>query len=324
MHQIVFPERGRAVCVERPTDASPLSPDELAGPTCASVISPGTELGMQFDAADGFPHHPGYGAVFTATRLGATVDDITPGTRLFCIGPHASQQRCRRDAVVPIPPGLDATTAVLVRLLGIAWARLSLSAVRPPAPVLITGLGPVGHLAARLAALWTHPVLAVDPDTQRRGLLAGHPGIECAAAVPVDDPAWQDRPALALECSGSEAALHDCCRLVRRGSEVVVCGVPWRSRGERTLRDVMWKVFWRHLVLRGGWEWELPWLPDPSFPTCYRDNIAAGLAWLASGRIDLTGLAATVAPQDCQALYDDLTAGRTQHLYHVYNWSASD
>lgn len=82
-------------------------------------------------------------------------------------------------------------------------------------------------------------------------------------------------------------------------------------------------MFWRHLRLRGGWEWELPWLPDPAHPTCYRDHIAAGLAWLADGRLDLTGLVATVAPEACQALYERLHAGRSQRLYHVYDWSAS-
>ncbi len=59
MRQIVFPRRGQAVCVQQPGDERPLAPDEISGSTCTSVISPGTELGMQFDAADDFPHHPG-------------------------------------------------------------------------------------------------------------------------------------------------------------------------------------------------------------------------------------------------------------------------
>jgi hypothetical protein len=100
---------------------------------------------------------------------------------------------------------------------------------------------------------------------------------------------------------------------------VFVVGVPWTSSG-LDAREIVWKVFWRYLHLRSGWEWELPWRQAEFRHGSYRDNCAAILNRLADGSLDVTGLYRTASPSDCGAVYQDLLAGRTEALSTVFAW----
>ncbi len=317
MRQIVFPAPERAELLERPA-AAPGARD-VAGPTLASVVSAGTELGMQYRAATGHPHEPGYGAVFEVREVGGDVADLAAGDRVFCIGKHASWQCVPADEVVAVPRGLAPEAAVLARMAAIGWSCLTRTAARPPGVVLVTGLGAVGHFAARLFAGAGYTVLAVDPDPARRALLGRFCACPVLRRVPVNDPAWQDRVEAAIECAGRERAVYDACCLVRKGGEVFLVGVPWTGDGAPA-RDILWKVFWRYLHLRSGWEWEIPWHATAFRAGSYRENCAAILRQLADGTLRVAGLYRTARPRECQAAYQALLHGRTDALCTVFDW----
>ncbi len=317
----------QAALVEEERDPTPLGPREVAGPTIASLVSPGTELAC-FQGQDayagppGFPRSTGYAAVFRVEAAGAEVTGVRPGDLAFAQTNHRSCQRTTADRIVRVPDGLDAARATIARMMGIGMTTLTTTEARPPAVVLVTGLGIVGNCAAQVFRLCGYRVVAVDPSEPRREL-ARRCGVEdVRPAVPLDDPAVAGRVSLALECSGHEAAVLDGCKAVRRRGEVVLCGVPWIRRTDRTAHELLAEVFHRYVTLRSGWEWEIP--PDE---TAFRsgsrkENFAAALDWLADGRIATDGLFEVRRPQEAPAAYRDLLKGRTDALTVLFDWSA--
>jgi threonine dehydrogenase-like Zn-dependent dehydrogenase len=318
--QIGITEPEHAVLKKVPFDNSALREDEVAGPTLSSVISTGTELGLQYHAADGFPHWPGYGAVFEVTESGPDVPGAVRGSRLFCIGKHASYQRCRIGDTVKVPKGLDPIPAVLTRMSGIGWSAVTTTRARPPARVLVIGLGMVGHMAARIFTLCGYRVGAVDPDSCRRKLLK-----DCTEklfeSVPVGNPDWQDQTELALDCSGHEEAVYQACCLVKPGGEVAVAGVPWRPRTQRLSRDLIWKIFWRYIQLRSGWEWEVPWQFEPFRRGSFRQNCEQTMTWMQARILDINDRYQIEDPRNCQAVYQKLGSQQSDILSLIYGWS---
>lgn len=297
---------------------APLGAQEVAGETVASLLSPGTELACLARPCDR-PWIPGYAAVFRVREVGAGVTGLAVGDLAFCQGNHVPWQRHHLDNVIALPAGLDPAVAVFTRLMGVSWSTLTGTAARPADAVLITGLGPVGNLAAQIFRAAGYTVAAVDPDPARRALAATHgiPGSEAPPSPPGDG--FQ----LAVECSGHEQAALDCCRLVRKGGEVALVGVPWAKRApDLAAFDLLHAVFHRYVVLRSGWEWDVPNLPREFTIGSRRANLAAGLRWLAEGRVRVDGLASRHRPGDCATVYGDLAARRAPAPTAVFDWAA--
>ena len=322
---VTFTAAEKAELLALPADGKPLEPAEVTGRTLVSLISPGTELGGQYLGSK-FPAQPGYAAVFEVEAVGAEVKDLKAGDLVFCTGPmgiggHRSRQRCKREAAIPVPEGLSPETAVHARLMNVTMSTLTTTAARPPDKVLVTGLGPVGHLGAQIFQSCGYGVMGVDPVESRRRL-ATEKGIgDVRAAVPLEDRAALADIALALECSAHEQAILDCCRAVRKRGEVVLVGVPRQRRTELYAFDIVQTVFQRYVVLRSGWEWEVS-----RYATDFRvgsvfGNLAAALAWLAEGRVNVEGLYAVADPKDCQQVYQDLLHQRAAALSVVFSWS---
>ena len=108
--------------------------------------------------------------------------------------------------------------------MGVTMTTLQTTLARPPAQVLVTGLGPVGHLCAVFAA-YGYDVLAVDPVSARRqwAIQAGLPRVLKKSTH--DDPSIACRIDLHIECSGHEAAL-DGCKVVKKKGEIALVGAP--------------------------------------------------------------------------------------------------
>jgi threonine dehydrogenase-like Zn-dependent dehydrogenase len=304
MRAIAFTGSGRAELVDWPWDPAPARADELVGRTLVTLASPGTELnGYLAERAE--PALSGYAAIIEVEQVGSDVRDVRPGERVFCMASHASRARCSRAAAVPVPAGLDPAIAVFCRLMGVGWSTLSTAAARPPERVLVTGLGPVGNLAAQVFAAAGYEVTAVDPVHARRELAIQHGLWDVRAAA---EPDLADRLALAVECSGHERAVLDCCRVVRRGGEVALVGVPWRKRTDLAAFDLLHAVFHRYVHLRSGWEWEVPFAPADFRNGSIIGNWAGALRWLADGRVQVGGLASMVPPEDAQRAWQEMLA----------------
>lgn len=296
-------------------------PGEVVGRTICSLISPGTELNSGY-LGERFPTGTGYSAVFEITACGPDVTDLEPGRRAFCLGGHQSHQRQRRENVVPLPDGLDSLAAPFARFLGISMTTLTTTAARPPEPMIVTGLGLVGNMATQVFRVAGYRVGGVDPDPRRRALARQTGCADVFEAVPVGDPAWQDRVGLVLDCSGHESPIIEGARIVRKRGEVVLLGTPWQRRTERLCHELTWEIFHRYAVIRSGWEWELPRHPREFVPNSIYGNYVAALGWLADGRVSTDGLAEPCDPGDCQRAYQNLLHQRAETLSYRFDWPA--
>ena len=317
-HAVSFTAVETAELVEVPREETPLGPTEVAGRTLTSLISPGTELAGY--RSDPFPRMTGYAAVFRVDKVGRDVRAVHPSDRVFCMGPHRSFQRADEADVTPLPTGLAPETAVFARLMGVSMTTLATTTARPPARVVVTGLGPVGYLAAQIFAACGYEVLACDPVAARRGVARAAGIGRVTAAPPLDDPLWAGQTALVVECSGHEQAVVDGCHLVQKRGEVVLVGVPWQRRTALTAHDVLHAVFHRYVVLRSGWEWELPLRPTEFHDGSIWGHMAAALRWLAEGRIRVEGAYGVMSPRDCQAAYQALAHRPGTDLTIVFDW----
>ena len=163
--RIVFTAPERAELLPQEADKAPLAPDQVEGRTVATLVSPGTELAIYrgLHRQTRFPFGPGYAAAFQVTAVGREVTQFSPGDLALCMGGHCSQQRVAAGQAWLVPPGLAPQTAVFARIMGVSMTTLSTTTARPPATVLVTGLGPVGCLAAQVFRSCGYEVVAVDP-----------------------------------------------------------------------------------------------------------------------------------------------------------------
>lgn len=312
--------RNQVELVSEVRDPTPLSAQEVAGPTITTLLSPGTELAC-LDREFTSRWTPGYAAVFRIAECGSEVTGLQAGQLVLAMGNHRSWQRLHQSQVIPLPAGLDPNVAVFARLMNVSWSTLVTTTARPPDPVLVTGLGPVGNLAAQILRASGYTVSAVDPDAGRRALATSH-GIQVNDALP-SAPAQGDGGgySLVVECSGHEGAVLDACRAVRKRGEVVLVGVPWMARApDLTAHALLHEVFHRYIVLRSGWEWEVPYEARDFTIGSLRANLAAGMRWLAEGRIITTGLASVHAPETAPQIYADLIARKAPAPTAIFRW----
>jgi threonine dehydrogenase-like Zn-dependent dehydrogenase len=263
----------------------------------------------------------GYASVFRVAETGTDVKDVQAGDLRFNMGPHRSYQQADAAWTVPVPQGLAPEKAVLARLAGVSMTTLMTTAARPGERVVVMGLGSVGHLAAKVFLSCGYEVYGCDPDERRRKALEGS-GARGSCADPLADaPSLKGTVALVLECSGTEPGALTGCRLVRKRGEVVLIGLPWKRYTDLSAHEVFHAVFHNYVVLRSGWEWEIPLHASDFRPHSIYGNSATALRWLAEGRIAVDGLCALAAPRDGQAVYQDILHRRRPELFTIFDWS---
>ncbi len=321
IHQILFVDTKCAELTELVADSSPLGEDEVSGRTLYSLISTGTELaGYQglWGWTD-FPAHPGYSAVFEVEAVGDAVGDIAPGDLAFCMGNHRSRQRVSRNEYLPLPPGLAPAKAPFARIMGVSMTTLTTTNARPPAKVMVMGLGLVGHLAAKIFVRCGYDVIGVDPDEGRRRLASATGIARVEATAPLDDESVVQKVALVLECSGHEQAFLDALNVVRKRGEVVQVATPWRQFTDIPAHKIQHAIFHNYPVVRSGWEWEMPKTPEDFRSGSIWGNLDGALNWLAEGSVDVEGVYAAAAPSDAQQVYQALLSKKEEKLAVLFD-----
>lgn len=325
--EIIIP--ARQTFTLQPYDDLPLQRGEIRGRTLCTLISQGTEIGWA--NGDTFPIRPGYAAVFEVEEIGEGVPGVKRGERRFAMGYHRSTQTHAAKDTLRLPEGMKPETAVIARLMGVSMTTLMTTKARPGDRVIITGAGPVGFLAAHLFRIGGYRVTVVDPDALRRRQLEQSGIVDTRAAMPLDDPNLQGRVALVVDCSGHEGAVLEACNIVRRMGEVVLVGVPWRKHTDLTAHDITNAVFFKHVTLRSGWEWELP-MHDRSFlweellegynnsPHSIFSGFSNALEWLSEGSIPLDGLVYHATPENPERLYADIMARHIDEPFIAFDW----
>ncbi|MFH0930995.1 MAG: zinc-binding alcohol dehydrogenase [Candidatus Zixiibacteriota bacterium] len=319
--RVSFVKRETAEIVPFTKDPAPLSARGIRGKTLATLISPGTELACYQGLLEGsvFPINPGYATVFVVKETGSEVQDIKQGDIVFCEGAHQSFQRTIREHVVPVPPGLSPFVAVFVRLMGVSMSTMVTTTARPPAPILISGLGPVGYLAAQIFTRCGYTVTACEPDIVRQKFAASA-GINVVASIPDE---WKNGGIfdLVVECSGYEGAAIEGCKVVRKRGEVVLVGVPWKRRTDIFAHELLNIIFHRYAVVRSGWEWELPRTRTEFRNGNIFENYESAMKWLAEGSVRVEGIYEKMSPACCQEAYQGLLHKTNEKLTVVFDWT---
>ena len=132
-----------------------------------------------------------------------------------------------------------------------AYEALCRAAVSGHDRVLITGLGPVGLMAAMFAkAMGGSLVVGTDPSPTRRTLAASLGAVDDAVAGTDDELAHLlgDGAEVALDCSGAGQAQLTALRHTRRWGRVALVG----EGGQLTV-DVSEVLIHRQLTVHGSW-----------------------------------------------------------------------
>ena len=164
-YAITITAREQAELLETERDARPLGPREVAGRTLATLVSAGTEVAGAYQG-ESFPRVPGYAAVFEVETVGSYVEGVRVGDHALCMGPHRSYQRVSEEQALRVPEGLTSRNAVFARIMSVSMSTLTTTTARPPAKVLVMGLGLVGHLA-RDRLTGGHPAGAAGAAARR-------------------------------------------------------------------------------------------------------------------------------------------------------------
>jgi threonine dehydrogenase-like Zn-dependent dehydrogenase len=319
MRAVAVTGHKEANLIEAPELSKPLGATEVYGRTLASLISPGTELNWAYLSKEGFPKFTGYAAVFEVTEVGAEVKDLPVGTVVFGTGSHRDDQKAERKEVAALPAGLDPAHAVFARLMGVSMSTLNTTTAHAPSRVLITGLGPVGNLAAQIFTTCGFEVTAVDPVEERR-VFAKQCGLTDVRAAIGEGTPITDKVRLHLECSGHEQAAMDGIATVGKCGEVVLMGTPWVKRTDLSAYELLRAVFHRYAVLRSGWEWQVPGQPVEFGGHSIIENFEAALKWIAEGKVKIEGLATLFAPKDAQKAYGGLLDQSLPTVAAVFDW----
>lgn len=321
MKRVVITGHQQAELMEVPNPDQPVAAANIRGRALVTLVSSGTELNHAYLAEDGFPKGVGYAAVFQVESVGDNVTNFAPGDIVFGAGNHGDTHELAAASAVKVPAGLAPEVAVFARLMGVSMTTLNNAAAHPPAKVLVTGLGPVGYLAAQVFQRCGYDVTAADPVEARCQVAreAGIADVRTSIAVEVAED-LKGRISLHVECSGHEQAVLDGCRLIRRKGECVLVGVPWRKRADIQTFDLLHAVFHNYVNLRSGWEWEIPRTEEMYRLHSIIENFRAAIRWLQEGSIKVEALASLHSPADCQQVYAKLLDQSLATPAAIFDW----
>ena len=256
MRSIAFTAHKIAELVEV-DDEVPLRPGEVRALTVVSLTSPGTELNGGY-LGDAFPKFPGYAAVAEVVETGPEVETVRPGDVVLCPGTHSDVVRCAARDTTPVPPGLLPEVAVFARLLGVGLSAVNVMSANPPSRVLVTGLGPIGNLAAQVVSACGFTVTSVDPVASRRDLAKA-----CGLSDVRADLGELGRISRTLSEHTSSAAARSrrSCPAFRL-SAASERSCWWAFHGGARLisprTHLLDAIFRRYVSVRSGWEWQVP------------------------------------------------------------------
>jgi len=241
----------------------------------------------------------GYEWVGRVTAVGAAVDTFQVGDLVHLPFHHSQAHTFRADqrtmigGLTPMQPGLEPEAAIFLALAGVALQAVHDAHIKVGDRVALFGLGAIGLLAVQLAKLngaaW---VDAVDPLPARREW-AQRLGADRAHDPNVGDVAYAIKSAspqrgadVAIEVSGSYAALNEAIRTARKAGTVVAAGF-YRGGGTPLQLGAEWHHNRITMVSSMG-VWECPHREHPLWNRGRLHEMATQL--LVSGKLNTEGL----------------------------------
>jgi threonine dehydrogenase-like Zn-dependent dehydrogenase len=188
-----------------------------------------------------------------------------------------------------IPPEMSARNAAWVEPAATALRAVELAGDLRGRTVLVTGGGPIGQLACRLAYLKApQRVLLMEPAADRAAFAHKSHATAITAGEAVDAKVTVD---VAIECSGNQSATASAMNLLAPGGTLVVVG-----SGAGTGLDAA-TILLKEIEVRGSYT--------------YTDEFDRAIDLLATGLLVVDDLTSVVTPlPDTLAAFEELRAGR--------------
>jgi threonine dehydrogenase-like Zn-dependent dehydrogenase len=187
-----------------------------------------------------------------------------------------------------IPDELGTLEAAWVEPTATALRAVELAGELAGRTVLVTGGGPIGQLACRLAHLRSPAqILLMEPAAQRARFAAD----SHAVSINADDYAQELVVDVVFECSGNAAATSTALKLLAPGGILVVVG----AGNEPALDSAT--ILLKEITVRGSY--------------IYTDEFDRAIDLLATRQIAVADLTAVVSPlPDALTAFDALRAGQ--------------
>ena len=172
-------------------------------------------------------------------------------------GGFAQYRAIRLANLVPVPDGVGIEDAAMVEPCAVAVHALAAAQLRLGDWLAIWGAGPIGLMAAQLAASQGARVVLVDIDQRKLGAARALGFGDTVNSATTDAPAairevTDGRGAdVCLEAAGVSAALAGCLAAAKPFGGVVLMGNP--AGDMRLSQDAYWQILRKQLRLTGVW-----------------------------------------------------------------------
>jgi threonine dehydrogenase-like Zn-dependent dehydrogenase len=190
-----------------------------------------------------------------------------------------------------IPDGLGTLEAAWVEPAATALRAVELAGDLAGRTVLVTGGGPIGQLACRLAHLRSPAQILLMEPAGERARFATDSHASLLAADAAEDYAHGPGVDVVLECSGSAAATSNALKLLRPGGILVVVGAgPGPGLDSAT-------ILLKEITVRGSY--------------IYTDEFDRAIHLLSTQQIRVSDLTTVISPlADALTAFDALRSGQ--------------
>jgi len=337
IRQVVVTGQNQVALQDLELDGGALGTDEVLIKTEYTFISAGTELAnytgrepqvFQPGRWCSFPWKSGYANVGIVRAVGAQVDRVAPGARVFTYGPHASAFRyTQRRLLIHVPSDIPPHIAAASRMAGVSATAIIVSEFNPNDWVVVYGLGAVGNLAAQFYQLSGCRVIGVD-RVAARCALAERCGIAttvCGDAASVREPIMDltggRGVAIAVDAVGDSGVLCAALAATATHGQLVLLGTP-RVAVEGDLTRVFSDVHLRWITLRGALEWCIPMYSDRDDRVSQYSKQEMIWDWIQRGVLQIAPLISHhLAPDQIAQAYEGLLRQREIYTGVALDWS---
>ena len=208
----------------------------------ATAISTGTEIRayrripvddagtMQYPGIP-FPDGPaecGYSMVAEIVEVGADVEGLSVGDRVFLGGSHKEYAAAPASDVVKLPDSIPTEQAAMLNLLGVGHIALRTGEPAPGENVAVVGLGVIGQSALAWCRAFGFRTVGIDLD-RRRLEVARAMGADAVASPAgadfrsrIDEVFDGEGADMVIEAASTWTAIRTSMDIVRRDGRVVV------------------------------------------------------------------------------------------------------
>lgn len=157
------------------------------------------------------------------------LSSFQPGDRVVSNGPHSEMVSVSARLCARIPDEVSDDAATFTPLAAIALEGIDLLGIKSGDKVVVTGLGLIGQLAARILKARGCEVMGTDPSSARRGLAAHHGVISSTGDPVVKAMAWSGgkgvTAVLITASTASNELVNQAARCCQYRGKVVLVGV---------------------------------------------------------------------------------------------------